>query len=329
MSKINVPELEIKDDQLREFLAKGIKRTEEFLAIESESPFSPLTEISQHLLLAGGKRVRPVLVFLAGQFGKPDIDRLAKVSAAIEFVHVATLYHDDVMDEALLRRGVESANAKYGNTNAILAGDFLFSRASAIAAELGPYVVTALADTLSVLCQGQIREAMGAGNVDPVQHYLEVLKQKTGSLIQTSATLGAYVSGADDLVSAALSNYAQNIGLAFQISDDILDLNGNSAKSGKTIGKDLLEGIHTLPVLSALTHDKDGELKSLLEQVEKNPELIEKTITKVTALGGFDVAGLHLESLIDQAMTSLDLVPKGSARDALVQFGEWLIKRNS
>jgi heptaprenyl diphosphate synthase len=210
-----------------------------------------------------------------------------------------------------------------------LAGDFLFSRASAIAAELGPHVVTTLADTLSVLCEGQIREAMGAGDSDPIKHYLEVLKQKTGSLIETSAALGAYLSGADDIVTAALSNYAQNIGLAFQISDDILDLKGDSAKSGKMIGKDLLEGIHTLPVLSALSLDKEESLKQLLVEVRKNPDLIQNIIEKVTNLGGFDVAALHLESLIDQAMTSLDSVPKGSARDALVQFAEWLTKRNS
>jgi heptaprenyl diphosphate synthase len=329
MSKVNVPELAITDQNLQEYLAKGIKRTEEFLEIESASPFNPLTEISQHLLLAGGKRIRPVLVFLSGQFGKPDIDRLAKVAAAIEFIHVATLYHDDVMDEATMRRGVESANAKFGNTNAILAGDFLFSRASAIAAELGPHVVTTLADTLSVLCEGQIREARGAGNSDPIKHYLEVLKQKTGSLIETSASLGAYVAGADDIVSAALTNYAKNIGLAFQISDDILDLKGDSSKSGKMIGKDLVEGIHTLPVLSALSVDKTSSLKDLLVKVRNNPAAIEETINKVAELGGFDVATLHLESLIDQAMSSLDLVPQGAAKDALVQFAEWLTKRNS
>jgi heptaprenyl diphosphate synthase len=170
---------------------------------------------------------------------------------------------------------------------------------------------------------------MGAGTSDPIKHYLEVLKQKTGSLIETSAALGAYLSGADDLVSAALSNYAHNVGLAFQISDDILDLQGDSAKSGKTIGKDLLEGIHTLPVLSALSLDKDQSLKQLLVDVKGNPALIQTTIEKVKELGGFDVATLHLESLIDQAMASLDSVPKGSARDALVQFAEWLTKRNS
>jgi heptaprenyl diphosphate synthase len=329
MNKVNIPEILITDEKLKDFLVQGIKRTEEFLEIESASPYIPLTEITQHLLLAGGKRIRPILVFLSAQFGKPDIDRLAKVAAAIEFIHVATLYHDDVMDEALMRRGVESVNAKFGNTNAILAGDFLFSRASAIAAELGPHVVTTLADTLSVLCEGQIREAIGAGTTDPIKHYLEVLKQKTGSLIESSAALGAYLSGADDVVAAALSNYAQNIGLAFQIFDDILDLKGDPAKSGKTIGKDLLEGIHTLPVLSALSLDKEGVLKQLLIEVKGNPENIGKTIAKVSDLGGFDVASLHLESLIDQAMTALDSVPKGSARDALVQFAQWLTKRNN
>ena len=182
---------------------------------------------------------------------------------------------------------------------------------------------------MSVLCEGQIREARGAGNSDPIKHYLEVLKQKTGSLIETSASLGAYVAGADDIVSAALSNYAKNIGLAFQISDDILDLKGDSSKSGKMIGKDLVEGIHTLPVLSALSVDKSSSLKDLLVKVKNNPAAIEETINKVAELGGFDVATLHLESLIDQAMSSLDLVPQGSAKDALVQFAEWLTKRNS
>jgi heptaprenyl diphosphate synthase len=156
-----------------------------------------------------------------------------------------------------------------------------------------------------------------------------VLKQKTGSLIETSASLGAYVAGADDIVSAALTNYAKNIGLAFQISDDILDLKGDSSKSGKMIGKDLVEGIHTLPVLSALSVDKSNSLKDLLEKVKNNPSAIQETINKVSELGGFDVATLHLESLIDQAMSSLDLVPQGAAKDALVQFAEWLTKRNS
>jgi len=329
MSKATVPELLIEDEALKDFLAQGIKRTEEFLEIESESNYNPLTEITQHLLLAGGKRIRPVLVFLASQFGKPDIDRLAKVSAAIEFIHVATLYHDDVMDEASLRRGVESANAKFGNTNAILAGDFLFSRASAIAAELGPHVVTVLADTLSTLCEGQIREAIGAKDTDPIVHYLEVLRQKTGSLIESAAALGAYLAGVDDLVSAALANYARNIGLAFQISDDILDMKGESVKSGKIIGKDLLAGVHTLPVLSALAADQANELAPMLKMVISDEKLIHPTIKKITQLGGFDVAELHLESLIDQAMVSLDSVPKGSARDALIQFAEWLTKRNS
>lgn len=310
-------------------LKESMQKVESLLFSHIQGDYPLVEETSRHLVAAGGKRLRPLLTILASHYGDKNKFGIIESAVVCELTHVATLYHDDVMDEALLRRGVESANAKFGNTNAILAGDFLFSRASAIAAELGPHVVTTLADTLSVLCEGQIREAMGAGDSDPIKHYLEVLKQKTGSLIETSAALGAYLSGADDVVTAALSNYAQNIGLAFQISDDILDLKGDSAKSGKMIGKDLLEGIHTLPVLSALSLDKEETLKHLLVEVRKNPDLIQTIIVQVTNLGGFDVAALHLESLIDQAMTSLDSVPKGSARDALVQFAEWLTKRNS
>ena len=326
MATLGIPNL---STELEVSLSAAMAEVEDLLRSQIEGNYPLVVETSRHLVTAGGKRLRPLLTLITSHFGDPRKRGILEAAVVCELTHLATLYHDDVMDEALLRRGVESANAKFGNTNAILAGDFLFSRASAIAAELGPHVVTTLADTLSVLCEGQIREAMGAGDSDPIKHYLEVLKQKTGSLIETSAALGAYLSGADDVVTAALSNYAQNIGLAFQISDDILDLKGDSAKSGKMIGKDLLEGIHTLPVLSALSLDKEEMLKPLLVEVRKNPDLIQTIIDKVTTLGGFDVAALHLESLIDQAMTSLDSVPKGSARDALVQFAEWLTKRNS
>lgn len=322
-------DLEISDPVLAQFIADGLERTEKLLDVESVSAFDPLTEISQHLLKAGGKRIRPVLVFLAGRFGQPDLERLAKVAAAIEFTHVATLYHDDVMDEAKVRRGVVSVNQRFGNYSAIMAGDFLFSRASALTAELGPHAVSVMAQTLATLCEGQIRETVGADSQDPIKHYLTVLRQKTASLIQTAATLAAQVSHTDDLTVAALGAYAENVGIAFQISDDILDLKGNPDKSGKLLGTDLIEGVYTLPVLAALEKDLTGELKFALAKVDESGNGVAAAIDLIEKLGGFEVAQLQLEMFIDKAATALDPLKAGSEKEALISFASWLTNRSA
>lgn len=329
VNQMRAKDLEISDPVLAQFIADGLERTEKLLDVESVSMFDPLTEISQHLLKAGGKRIRPVLVFIAGRYGQADIERLAKVAAAIEFTHVATLYHDDVMDEAKVRRGVVSVNQRFGNYSAIMAGDFLFSRASALTAELGPHAVSVMAQTLATLCEGQIRETVGPEGEDGVTHYLKVLSQKTASLIQTAATLAAQVSHADDLTVSALGAYAENVGIAFQISDDILDLKGNPDKSGKLLGTDLIEGVYTLPVLAALEKDRTGELEGLLAKIDEAGNGVSNAIDLIEKLDGFEVAQLQLEMFIDKATTALDPIPAGSEKEALISFASWLTDRSS
>lgn len=329
VNQMRAKDLEISDPVLAQFIVDGLERTEKLLDVESVSMFDPLTEISQHLLKAGGKRIRPVLVFIAGRYGQPDIERLAKVAAAIEFTHVATLYHDDVMDEAKVRRGVVSVNQRFGNYSAIMAGDFLFSRASALTAELGPHAVSVMAQTLATLCEGQIRETVGSEGEDRVTHYLKVLSQKTASLIQTAATLAAQVSHADDLTVSALGAYAENVGIAFQISDDILDLKGNPDKSGKLLGTDLIEGVYTLPVLAALEKDRTGELEGLLSKIDEAGNGVSNAIDLIEKLDGFEVAQLQLEMFIDKATTALDPIPAGSEKEALISFASWLTDRSS
>ena len=284
MSKVNIPEILIGDEKLKEFLSKGIKRTEEFLEIESASPYNPLTEITQHLLLAGGKRIRPVLVFLSAQFGKPDIDRLAKVAAAIEFIHVATLYHDDVMDEARLRRSVESANSRWGNTVAILTGDYLFAKVSALLADIGPEAVRLQASTFERLVIGQIMETQGPQNGQaPLEHYMQVVADKTGSLISASARFGAMVSGAPNEVKETLTIFGEEIGIAFQLADDIIDIASESHESGKTPGTDLREGIPTLVTLNVMnsSSSKDRSLIKLLKAPIKD-EAVAVSYTHLT-----------------------------------------------
>jgi heptaprenyl diphosphate synthase len=229
---------------------------------------STLTEVAIHLVEAGGKRFRPLLVALAAQFGDdPLAAEVTQSAVVVELTHLATLYHDDVMDEALVRRGAPSVNARWGNSIAILAGDYLFARAADLAADLGADAVQIQARTFARLVHGQIAETVGPRDADPVEHYLKVITDKTGSLIGTSARFGAMFAGAPQPVVEALAQYADTIGVAFQLSDDLLDIASESAESGKTPGIDLREGVTTLPVLYALADESTDSAAMRLREI--------------------------------------------------------------
>ncbi len=247
--------LDFIDPALEAEVRRGLAAVEQLLreSIRSNYPF--VTETSRHLVEAGGKRFRPLLVLLAAGFGDPHAPTVVPAAVAIELTHLSTLYHDDVMDEAVLRRGAVSANARWNNSVAILTGDFLFARASEITADLGTDATRILAQTIAVLCEGQIRETVGSGSGDPIAHYRQVVLEKTGSLIATSGRLGALLAGAPPGAVAALTAFGERIGIAFQLSDDLLDITSLSGQSGKTPGTDLREGVRTLPVLLA---EQDG-----------------------------------------------------------------------
>ena len=212
-----------------------------------------LTEASRHLIAAGGKRFRAMLVLLAAQFGRPDDPRVIQAAVAIELTHLATLFHDDVMDEAEVRRGHPSANSRWSNSVAILTGDFLFAQASRILADLGPDAIRIQAETFSRLVAGQMAETVGPRpGEDPLDHYMHVITEKTGSLIATSGRFGAMFSGAPAEVAARIAVACEQLGVAWQLSDDVIDIASDPAQSGKTPGTDLRQGVHTLPVLYAL-----------------------------------------------------------------------------
>src|SRR5262249_2762474 len=217
---------------------------------------------ARYLVEAGGKRFRPVLTLLASHFGAdPENEQVIAAAVVVELTHLGTLHHDDVMDEATVRRGAASANARWGNTLAILTGDFLFARASDVLAGLGPEAVRIQARTFARLVSGQIRETVGPGEGDPVEHYLSVLADKTGTLSATPALVGARLAGADRGAVDGLRRYGETIGVAFQISDDLLDVASDPAESGKTPGTDLREGVRTLPVLYALASSDPAEAR--------------------------------------------------------------------
>jgi heptaprenyl diphosphate synthase len=248
--------------EIEQDLARRLDLVEKllFAHVEGEYPF--VNETSRHLIVAGGKRLRPVLTLLAANYGSIGERQVIEAAVVCELTHLATLYHDDVMDEAPLRRGVESANERWGNAVAILTGDYLFAKASDLLADLGPEAVRLQARTFERLVIGQIRETQGPQNgADPLEHYISVIADKTGSLFGTSIRFGALLSGASAQVVEALTTFGEEIGIAFQLADDVIDIASQTNESGKTPGTDLREGVPTLVTLLVQKADRPEDQK--------------------------------------------------------------------
>jgi heptaprenyl diphosphate synthase len=297
-------------------------------AVSSEDEFVSIT--ARHLVEAGGKRFRPLVSVLAAQFGDPTTPQVVPAAVVVELTHLATLYHDDVMDEADVRRGARSANSRWGNSVAILTGDFLFSRASNLLADLGPEAVRIQARTFERLVIGQIHETVGAADAtDPIEHYLGVLADKTGSLIATAAEFGARFAGAGDDLIAALCEFGEQIGVAFQISDDILDIASESDESGKTPGTDLREGIATLPVLYARrSADPAGKrLRDLVGRPITDEVELAEALGLLRDSDALAEARKTLQSYADAARAVLVKLPDRPARDALEAVVDLVIER--
>lgn len=276
-------------------------------AVVTSDPF--LTEMTTHLVAAGGKRWRPALAVAAGSCGLggiPVSDDVVLGGVAVELVHLGSLYHDDVMDEASTRRGVESVNARWGNLRAILAGDFLLAKASEIAASLGTEVAALLAATIGDMCAGQVRELQTAYNAERnEEQYLAAIDGKTASLAASSCRIGALVAGLPRAQVEALTTFGQRFGMAFQIVDDVLDVVATDEQLGKPAGNDLAEGVYTLPVIRALREANQGpELVALLGRPLDRPE-IERARDLVRADGAIPGALAVAEAYRDQAIASV------------------------
>jgi heptaprenyl diphosphate synthase len=320
------------DPDLAHNLRLGLDDVESALltAVRSEYPF--VTETSAHLINAGGKRFRPLLALVAAQYGDPQAAGNVPGAVVAELTHLATLYHDDVMDEAPLRRGAPSANARWDNTVAILTGDFLFARAADIAADLGTDIVRLQARTFERLCTGQIRETVGpTEGEDPITHHLEVLSGKTGSLIAAAGRMGAMTSGASPEVAAAIAEYGEKFGVAFQLSDDLLDIASESTESGKTPGTDLREGIRTLPVLFALagTDPVDDRLRELVSGPITDDDLVAEALTLLRSSSAMKQAREVLVDWAQQARAELNKLPVGPATDALSMMCDVVVDRSN
>jgi heptaprenyl diphosphate synthase len=295
--------------------------------VQSETPL--VSEAGAYLLSAGGKRFRPMLVLLAGHFGDPADPRLVPVAVAVELTHLASLYHDDVIDEAESRRGIPSVNARWNNTVAILAGDFLFARAAAIAAELGTDVSRLLATTIGRVCEGQIREVQATGRLEIDEaEYMAVIERKTASLIATSCRVGGLLAGAAPDVVDGLGRFGLALGLAFQLSDDIMDLVSDQSTLGKEPGVDLREGVFTLPVILALRESEHREeLRRLLRSEPPDEGNLRRVVEIVRGDGALGRAREAVGREVRRAIAEGERLPGGSARDALLHLAEFLAVR--
>ena len=325
--------LPVLDDALADKLTARLAVIEDLLAGHCQGRAEYVSRAAAHLMSAGGKRFRPLLVLLAAETGPdPDAPEVHTAACVVELTHVASLYHDDVMDDAAMRRGADTVNAKWGNQTAILTGDFLFGRSSELTADLGPEAVRIQARTFTRLVEGQILETVEPGpDEDPLAHYLEVVAGKTGALLATSARYGAMFAGATPEVVEALSQYGEIVGAAFQLSDDILDVASESDESGKTPGTDLREGVPTLPVLMARasTDPADARLLELLDADLTDDALHAEALALLRVHPAMAQARAYVVAQAEEAKALLAALEPGPVRTALEAFADVVAVRSA
>jgi len=329
MSKFGIPGLA---PDLEAELSAGMAKVESLLLSHIQGDYPLVEETSRHLVAAGGKRLRPLLTLLASHYGDKNKFGIIESAVVCELTHVATLYHDDVMDEAKLRRGVESANSRWGNTVAILTGDYLFAKVSALLADIGPEAVRLQASTFERLVIGQIMETQGPQNgEDPLEHYLQVVADKTGSLIAASARFGAMVSGAPTDVKETLTVFGEKIGIAFQLADDVIDIASESHQSGKTPGTDLREGIPTLVTLNVLksTRAEDRDLIELLKAPIKDEAVVAQVLKTLRGHSALDESRSQLQNIARDARTALGPLPVNDVTGALFSLCDAIVDRSA
>ncbi|MCA0179018.1 MAG: polyprenyl synthetase family protein [Actinobacteria bacterium] len=309
----------------------GLAAVEDLLTarVDHDDPF--IAEANAHLLRAGGKRFRPLLTLLAAELGSGINDDVVAAAAGVELTHLASLYHDDVMDDALTRRGAPSANAKYDNSTAILVGDLLFGTASDIIADLGPEAVKIQSQTFIRLCSGQIRDdrACPPGQ-DPNAYYLGVLADKTGVLIATAARYGALLSGCSRETIATLIEYGERIGVAFQLADDLIDISSEMDVLGKAPGTDIREGKRTLPIIHALASQDpaDARLQHLLRLSEPSEDQVAEALALLRPHPAMARARAETEAVAAGAKDILAALPQGEVTAALAHLADRVVRRD-
>ena len=326
----------------RRFVAaieQGLAAVESGLLKQMEFADEIADVTSRYLLEAGGKRVRPVLTLLTAQLGEGNNDKVIVAAQAVEITHLASLYHDDVMDDAQMRRGVPAAQSVWGNSVAILTGDLLFARASKLGADLGDRVLKLQAETFERLCLGQLHETIGPrGDEDPIAHYIQVLADKTGSLISAAAQVGVIFSDAPEEYREPVAIFGEKIGVAFQLIDDVIDLAAGLDETGKTPGTDLRGGVATLPLLYLRKlAQTDADAAALLRRIERDvssaasPEDEADLVAAISELRSHPVTRQTLDEAhrwSREAVDALAPLPEGPVKKALTRFAETIVERS-
>lgn len=329
--------ISLADPALSARLAERLALVEERLRDAVTHADQLADDASRHLVNAGGKRLRPLLALLTAELGDGARREVVDAAAVVELTHLATLYHDDVMDSAPLRRGAPSAHEVWGNSVAILTGDLLFARASATVAGLGPDAVRIQAATFERLCLGQLHETVGPRpGEDPVEHYLQVLADKTASLVATSARFGAMFAGCLPGVVRTVTAFGEKIGVAFQLADDVIDLTSDGAVTGKTPGTDLREGVPTMPALLLRARAAapgasadDVALVALLDSDLSGDDALGAAVAALRVHPVVEETRARAVALAHDAVAELGPLPDGPVKDALVAFADALVDRTS
>lgn len=318
-------------------LDDGLEQIEQGLERELKFSEDIADAVARYLFSAGGKRIRPLLMLLTAQWGEGINEKVIRAAQVIELTHLATLYHDDVMDEAAQRRGVAAAQTVWGNSVAILAGDLLFARAGSLVGSMGQQAITLQAATFERLCLGQMRETVGPKpGQEPIAHYLSVLSDKTGSLIALASEFGIRMSGGPENLVPPARKFGEKIGVAFQLVDDVIDLAAKDSGTGKPPGTDVRRGVTTLPMLylQQLADGGDTEASTLLQRLARGTlgeatdqefqdsiaQLREHPVTERT----MDTA----RAMADDAIAELSVVPEGIVKEALIRFAHQVVKRS-
>ena len=329
MASLGIPEI---SPEFEAQLSDGLSQVEDRLREQIVGKYPLVIETSRHLVDAGGKRLRPLLTLIASHYGDPSRSQVIDAAVVCELTHLGTLYHDDVMDEAPLRRGVESANNRWGNTVAILTGDYLFAKVSLLLADIGPEAVRLQALTFERLVIGQIMETQGPNpGQDPLEHYLKVVADKTGSLIAASARYGGMISGAPAEITDTVTIFGEKIGVAFQLADDVIDIASESNQSGKTPGTDLREGVPTLVTLNVMKSNDpaDADLKRLLSAPIEDEATVQQVLVALRNHKALDESREQLFMIAKEARGALGPLPINDATGALMSLCDAVIDRSA
>ena len=322
--------MQLKD--IRSLVAADLAAVDQEIRRQLASDVALVSQVGDYIVGAGGKRLRPLLVVLAARAAGAADSAHVPAAALIEFIHTATLLHDDVVDDSAKRRGRDTANETFGNPASVLVGDFLYSRAFQMMAALGsPAVIRVMADATNTIAAGEVLQLMNSGDPDTTEiRYMDVIYRKTARLFEAGAQVAAIIAGAPPAVEAALARYGKHLGIAFQLIDDALDYSGNVAELGKNVGDDLAEGKPTLPLIYALRHGAAAETAMIRAAVEQGGTEEQARIRAVVeSTGGLDYTARLAEAEVDRALEALAGIPASEYRDALGALARFAVTRSA